>query len=248
MKLTGRTVLITGGGSGIGGGLAAAFHEKGNKVIITGRRAKVLKEMTLRYKGMEAFAMDVSVESDVQRLYKALSKKYPALDVVINNAGLMLWPDFGSGDRLNDHLFQEIDVNLKGLIRMTATFLPLLKQQKEATLINVSSGLAYVPLAPTPIYCATKAAVHSFTDSLRYQLRKTSVEVLELAPPAVKTDLGEAPGQPNRDYPRMPLDRFIKETMAALGSGKKELLIGGAKFLKTGSRFFPGRAFKMLNP
>jgi uncharacterized oxidoreductase len=248
MKLTNRTILITGGGSGIGGGLAEAFFQLGNKVIITGRRPKVLKEMTQKHKGMEAFAMDVSSESDVHRLFKAVSKKYPTLDVVINNAGLMLWPDFGGGERLGDTLYQEIDVNLKGLIRMTSVFLPLLKKQKESTLVNVSSGLAFVPLAPTPIYCATKAAVHSFSDSLRYQLRKTSVQVIELAPPAVKTELGEAPGQPGRDYPRMPLDQFIKETMKGLGSGKKELLIGGAKFLKTGSRFFPGRAFKMLNP
>lgn len=131
---------------------------------------------------------------------------------------------------------------------MTATFLPLLKQQKEATLINVSSGLAFVPLAPTPIYCATKAAVHSFSDSLRYQLRKTSVEVLEIAPPAVKTELGQSPGEPGRDYPRMPLDAFIKETMAALESGKKEMEIQRAKFLKFGSRFFPNKVFKMLNP
>ncbi len=248
MKLTGRTVLITGGGSGIGGGLAEAFHKLGNKVIITGRRPKVLKEMTQKHKGMEAFAMDVSSESDVQRLFKAVSKKYPALDAVINNAGLMLWPDFASGERLGDHLYQEIDVNLKGLIRMTAAFLPLLKKQKESTLVNVSSGLAFVPLAPTPIYCATKAAVHSFTDSLRYQLRKTTVEVLELVPPAVKTELGEAPGQPDGKYPRMPLNLFIQETMKALESGKKELVIEKSKFLKMGSRFFPGKVFKMLNP
>jgi len=248
MKLTDRTILITGGGSGIGGGLAEAFHQLGNKVIITGRRPKVLKEMTQKHKGMEAFAMDVSSESDVNRLFKAVTKKYPTLDVVVNNAGLMLWPDFAKGERLGDTLFQEIDVNLKGLIRMTTVFLPLLKKQKAATLVNVSSGLAFVPLSGTPIYCATKAAVHSFSDSLRYQLRQTAVEVIELAPPAVKTELGETPGNPDSSYPRMPLDLFIKETMKALGSNKKEILIGGAKFLKTGSRFFPGRVFKMLNP
>ncbi len=189
MRLTGRTILITGGGSGIGGGLAEAFHQRGNKVIITGRRPKVLKEMTQKHKGMEAFAMDVSSESDVQRLYKAVSKKYPTLDALINNAGLMLWPDFATGERLDDNLYQEIDVNLKGLIRMTAVFLPLLKKQKESTLVNVSSGLAFVPLASTPIYCATKAAVHSFTDSLRYQLRNTLVEVIEIAPPAMSSRL-----------------------------------------------------------
>ncbi len=248
MRLTGRTVLITGGGSGIGGGLAEAFHELGNKVIITGRRPNVLKEMTHKHKGMEAYAMDVSDAGDVQKMFKAVSKKFPSLDVVINNAGLMLWPDFAGGKNLGNDLFLEIDVNLKGLIQMTTVFLPLLKKQKEASLINVSSGLAFVPLAPTPIYCATKAAVHSFSDSLRYQLKGTSVEVIEIAPPAVETGLGQAPGKPEGNYPRMPLDQFTKETMKALGGKKKEILIGGAKFLKFGSRFFPGKVFKILNP
>src|SRR5580658_5173243 len=162
MKLTGHTVLITGGGSGIGGGLAKAFHERGNKVIITGRREQVLKDFAAQYPGMEAFTMDVSKEADIQRLFKVVSEKFPTLDVLVNNAGIMKWWDFTKPENLGGDLFDEIDINVKGLIRMTAAFLPLLSRQKAAYLINISSGLAYMPLSRSPIYCATKAAIHSF--------------------------------------------------------------------------------------
>ncbi len=248
MRLTGRTILITGGSSGIGKGLAQAFHERGNQVIITGRREKMLAETAKRFKGMEAFAMDVSKEADVRRLLASVSKKYPALDVLINNAGIMRYPDFSKPESLGDGLFDEVETNLKGLIRMTAFFLPLLLRQKEATLINVSSGLAYVPLAFTPIYCGTKAAVHSFTDSLRHQLRKTAVQVVEIAPPGVETGLGKAPGRPDGGYRGMELGAFIAKTMKALKTNKGELPIAQAKFLKLGARLAPSRFFRMLNP
>lgn len=248
MKLTGRTVLITGGGAGIGGGLAKAFHERGNKVIITGRRKEPLMKMAGEHPGMEAFAADMAKEADIQRLFDLVSKEHPSLDVLINNAGIMLWPDFSKPETLGENLFDEIDINLKGLIRATAVFLPLLMKQKEATLINVSSGLAYIPLAMTPIYCATKAAVHSFSDSLRYQLRKTPVKVVELAPPGVQTNLGQTPGKPQGDYPMLKLESFIALAMKGLASGKGELPIGQSKMLKLGSRLVPSFFFNMMNP
>jgi uncharacterized oxidoreductase len=248
MKLTGHTVLITGGGSGIGGGLAKAFHERGNKVIITGRRKKVLQEFTKGFPGMDYFPMDVSEEKEIQKLFKFISKKYPTLDVLINNAGVMRWHDFSKPESLGDNLLEEININVKGLIRMTEAFLPLLMKQTESTLINISSGLAYMPLAMSPIYCSTKAAVHSLTMSLRYQLRNTSVKVIELAPPGVKTDLGKTPGGPDFEYPMLPLDKFIALTMQALESGKTELPIGQSKMLKLGSRLLPSVFFNMLNP
>jgi uncharacterized oxidoreductase len=248
MKLTGHTVLITGGGSGIGGGLARTFHERGNKVIITGRREQTLKEFSAKFPGMEAFAMDVSKDSDIQRLFKVVSEKFPSLDILVNNAGLMKWWDFTKPETLGEGLFEEIDINLKGLIRMTAVFLPLLSKQKESTLINVSSGLAYMPLSRSPIYCATKAALHSLTMSLRHQLRGTPVRVIELAPPAVKTDLGKSPGVPEVKYPMLELDAFIALTMKALESGAAELPIGQSKMLRWGGRFLPSVFFNMLNP
>jgi uncharacterized oxidoreductase len=248
MKLTGHKVVITGGGSGIGAGLAKAFIERGNKVVITGRREQVLREMVGRLPGLETFVMDVAKETDIQKLFALVAKEHPTTDVIINNAGIMLWPDFSRPETLGENLFDEIEINLKGLIRMTAVFLPLLLKQPEATLINVSSGLAYVPLASTPIYCATKAAVHSFSDSLRHQLRKTHVQVLELAPPRVETNLGETAGRPEGKYPGMGLEAFIALTMKALESGKSELPIGQAKFLRFGSRLMPSFLFKKLNP
>lgn len=248
MKLTNRTVLITGGGSGIGGGLAKAFHALGNKVIITGRRRQILEDFASLYPGMDTFTVDVSKPSEIERLYGEVSQKYPTLDVLVNNAGVMKWNDFSKPEALGSGLFEEIDINLKGLIGMTAAFLPLLKQQPEATIVNVSSGLAYLPLASAPIYCATKAAVHSFSESLRYQLQKTSTRVVEVAPPAVKTDLGQGPGVPGGEFPTIVLDSFVKLTMKALASSAVELPVGQSKMLKWGSRFLPSVFFGFLNP
>jgi uncharacterized oxidoreductase len=248
MKLTGHTVLVTGGGSGIGGGLAKAFHEQGNKVIITGRREQILKEFAAQFPGMEAFTMDVSKDADIQRLFQVISEKFPSLDVLVNNAGVMKWWDFTKPETLGEGLFEEIDINLKGLIKMTAVFLPILLKQKESTLINVSSGLAYMPLSMSPIYCSTKAAIHSFSMSLRHQLRDTPVKVVELAPPAVETDLGKAPGVAEFKYPKLGLEPFIAQTMKALESDGAELPIGQSKMLRFGSRFLPSVFFKILNP
>jgi uncharacterized oxidoreductase len=248
MKLTNHTVLITGGGSGIGGGLAKAFHEQGNKVIITGRREQTLKDFCAHYPGMEAFTMDVAKEADVKRLFTVMSEKFPNLDVLVNNAGVMRWRDFTKPESLGEDLFEEIEINLKGLIHMTAVFLPLLLKQKESTLINVSSGLAYMPLARSPIYCATKAAIHSYSMSLRHQLRDTPVRVIELAPPAVETDLGKMPGVPELKFPKLGLEPFMAQTMRALESDVMELPIGQSKMLRFGSRFLPSVFFNMLNP
>lgn len=248
MKLTGHTVLVTGGGSGIGGGLAKAFHEQGNKVIITGRKEQKLKDFAAHYPGMEAFTMDVAKDTDVKRLFTVISEKFPTLDVLVNNAGVMRWKDFTKPENLGQDLFEEIDINLKGLIHMTAIFLPLLLKQKDSTLINISSGLAYMPLAGSPIYCATKAAIHSYSMSLRHQLRDTSVRVIEIAPPAVETDLGKAPGVPEIKYPKLGLEPFMIQTMKALESDGTELPIGQAKMLRFGSRLLPSVFFNLLNP
>jgi uncharacterized oxidoreductase len=248
MKLTSRTVLITGGGSGIGGGLAKAFHERGNKVIITGRREQLLKEFSAKFPGMEAFTMDVTKEADIKRLFTVISERCPSLDVLVNNAGIGKTIDFTKPEKLPANLFEEIDTNLKGLILMTATFLPLLSRQKQSTLVNISSGLAYMPISMLPIYCATKAAVHSFSMSLRHQLRSTPVQVIEIAPPAVDTDFGKEPNAPEMKYPKLGLEPFIAQTIKALESNSTELPIGQSKMLRLASRFLPSAMFNMLNP
>ncbi|HVM31543.1 MAG TPA: SDR family NAD(P)-dependent oxidoreductase, partial [bacterium] len=232
MKLTGHTILITGGGTGIGSGLARAFHERGNKVIITGRRAKILRDFSAPFPGMEAYAMDVSKEADVQRLYKVISKKFPSLDVLINNAGVGKVMDFAKPESLPRDLFEEVETNLKGLIRVSRAFLPLLMGQAASTLVNISSGLAFLPLGLTPLYGATKAGVHSFTQALRYQLRDTPVKVVELFPPAVATHFGKVPGAPDVKYPQMPLEKFIPKAMKALSTEGVELAVGASGALR----------------
>lgn len=213
MKMTGNTILITGGGSGIGRGLAEAFHALGNQVIIAGRRKKALDETTATNPGMKSLTLDMEDAAAIRSFAVRLAMEYPALNVLINNAGIMRPENLqAQPDDLADAEAM-IATNLLGPIRLTAAFLPLLQKQAHATIINVSSGLAFVPLALTPTYCATKAAIHSYSQSLRYQLKATSTEILELIPPYVGTELM---GNSASDPRAMPLDKFIAEVMEIL--------------------------------
>jgi uncharacterized oxidoreductase len=218
MKIDGNTILITGGGSGIGRGLAGAFHAQGNQVIIAGRRKRALDETVAAYPGMKAMQFDIQDPASVRIFAAQVAKDHPGLNVLINNSGVM---------RAEDLLAQQEDLadaeamiatNLLGLMRLTAALLPQLQRQPRSTIMNVSSGLAFVPLALTPTYCATKAAVHSYTQSLRYQLRDTATEVLELVPPYVATDLMDGASDPRA----MPLDKFISEVMEILKARPSE--------------------------
>lgn len=209
MKLTGNAILITGGGSGIGRGLAQSFHALGNQVIIAGRRRQALLETTRANPGMKFLALDIEDPASIRALAAQVAREYPALNVVINNAGIM---------RAENLLVQQEDLadaeaivrtNLLGPIRLTAALLPLLRKQAQSAVVNVSSGLAFVPLAQTPTYCATKAAIHSYTQSLRLQLKGTATEIVELIPPYVATDLMDGASDPKA----MPLDQFIAEVM-----------------------------------
>ena len=216
MRTTDNTMLITGGGSGIGRGLAEAFHRLGNQVIIAGRGQKSLDETIAANPGMKSVALDVSDPKSIQSFAARVTKDYPSLNVLINNAGIMRPENFL--ETLNDMSTAEktVTTNLLGPIRLTAALLPLLRKQPRATIMTVSSGLAFVPFAVTPTYCATKAAIHSYTQSLRYQLKGTKVEVIELIPPYVQTTLM---GDQQADDPRaMPLDEFIDEAMSILKS------------------------------
>src|SRR5208283_122153 len=189
MNTTGNTILITGGGSGIGRGLAEAFHALGNQVVIAGRRKEALDETTAANPGMASLTLNITDPAGIAQFATQVVKQYPALNVLINNAGIMrlekLLPQ--QGDLADAEA--TIATNLLGPIRLTAALLPLLKKQPLAVIMNVSSGLAFVPIAFTPTYCATKAAIHSYTQSLRYQLQGSGIEVLELIPPYVATDL-----------------------------------------------------------
>ena len=214
MQTTGNTILITGGGSGIGRGLAEAFHNAGNQVIISGRRKATLDEVTAANPGMVSLTVDMTDKADIVRFAAEVIERYPALNAVINNAGIMADEDALAAPDYLDIAEATIATNLLGPIRLTAALIPHLLQQARAAIMTVSSGLAFVPKASTPTYSATKAAIHSYTQSLRYQLRNTAVDVIEIAPPYVQTTLqGE---QQANDPNAMPLDAYIAETMQLL--------------------------------
>ncbi len=212
MQVKDNTILITGGGRGIGRGLAEAFHAEGNRVIIASRGKQAMEETVSANPGMKSATVDMTDADAIVRFAELMKRDYPALNVVIHNAGIMrteMVQNCGLADAE-----EIVATNLLGPIRLNAALLPLLLSQPRAAIMTVSSGLAFVPLAVTPTYCATKAAIHSYTQSLRYQLRQTSVEILELAPPYVQTELLGS-GQLT-DPNAMPLKDFISEVMNIL--------------------------------
>jgi uncharacterized oxidoreductase len=238
MQMQSNTVFVTGGTSGIGRGLAEAFHQRGNQVVIAGRRGDRLKEICLQHAGMAYFVLDVTDPETIRTVAAKVIERFPKLNCVINNAGVQMHVDFGPDKPFDDEKLQaEVNTNLLAPIRIAAAFLPHLAkraaQEPASVLVNVSSGLAFVPMSRYPVYCATKAAIHSWTLSLRQQLRAPGVRVLELIPPYVATELGSA-GKPvvtSSGRGPMPLDAFIAETMKAFESGDEELAIADAQRL-----------------
>lgn len=222
MNLIGNTILITGGGSGIGRALAEAFHKLGNQVIIAGRRQEMLDATAAANPGMKAIVLDIENPDSIQNAVEKLLNHFPGLNVLINNAGIMKPEDLHDPQATLDTAESIVLTNLLGPIRLTTALMPYLIETPGATIVNVSSGLAFIPLAMTPTYSATKAAIHSYTMSLRYQLQDTAVNVLEIIPPWVATELmGSTPDDPRA----MPLDAFIEETMALLATSAKEICV-----------------------
>lgn len=214
MNPTGNTILITGGGSGIGRGLAQALHAQGNQVVIAGRRKQILDETTAANPGMHSLTLDIENPAAIRAFAAQVAADFPTLNVLINNAGIMRPENLLDQQAALTDAEAMVTTNLLGPIRLTAALLPHLNKQPHSTIINISSGLAFLPLALTPTYCATKAAIHSYTLSLRYQLRATATEVLELIPPYVATDLMGGAADPRA----MPLDRFIAEVVSILNT------------------------------
>ncbi|MFC6487065.1 SDR family oxidoreductase [Nitratireductor sp. GCM10026969] len=233
MKTTGNTILITGGGSGIGRELALRFNELGNKVVVAGRRIDALEETIAGRHDMHAMVLDVEDPQAITAFAERVVAEHPDLNVLINNAGIMRREDLTRSRDLSDSE-QTVVANLLGPIRLTNALTDHLAGQPDAAIVNVSSGLAFVPLSATPTYNATKAALHSYTVSLREQL-KGKVEIIELAPPAVQTEL--TPGQSTRDG-YMPLDDFIDETMTLFlqKPTPKEILVERVNFLRWAER------------
>jgi uncharacterized oxidoreductase len=227
------TVLITGGGTGIGRAFAEALHAKGAKVIIAGRRAEVLEEVCAANPGMAFDTVDVGDAGSITAFADRVIAAHPDLNVVISNAGIMKAEDLSNGTFDMAVMEETVAINLLGTIRLAAAVLPHLLTKSSASFVTVSSGLAFVPLAATPTYSATKAAIHSWSQSLRTQLAGTSVKVIEWAPPGVATDLMPGHAQDPRS---MPLAEFTAESLALFEAGNDEVQVERVKFLSEAER------------
>jgi uncharacterized oxidoreductase len=227
MNLTGNTILITGGTSGLGRGWAEAFHKLGNEVIISGRRKGHLDQITKANPGMRSVELDVENPASISAVCKKLIVDFPKLNAVINNAGIMQLDD--TSTVMDDaQATSIITTNLLGPIRVTSALIEHLKKQPAAYVLTVSSGLGFTPMSPTAVYCATKAAIHSYSMTTRYKLKDTKVKVIEIVPPWVQTDLMNSNNNPNA----MPLADFIAESMKLLGTDADEILVERVKPLR----------------
>jgi uncharacterized oxidoreductase len=232
MRLTGNTILVTGGGSGIGRGLAVALHEAGNRVIIAGRRIEALRAVTDEHPGIGYLRLDQSNPHSIRAFVGELRHRYPDLNVVVNNAGVMALEDLSDPDP--DVTSRVIATNLCGPILLTSLLTPGLRAQREPAIINVTSALAFVPLAAAPTYSATKAALHTYTESLRFQLHDSGIQVIEIAPPRVETDM---PGPSDNDY-TMVVEDFVDEVLSLLAvqPDAAEIVVKAARSVRDAER------------
>ena len=236
MKLTGRTILITGGSAGIGLAFALKFLELGNEVIVTGRRQAVLDQVKAKHPKLRTIQSDVADPAQIAALAARVQADFPKLDVLMNNAGIMLSKNLKAPAADLSGLMVEMDINVGGVIRMNSAFIDLLTANK-GTVINVSSALAFVPVPSAPIYSATKAAIHSYTQSLRFQLEDSGVDVIELMPPGVKTDMTTKLAEGGIKV--ITTDELVKQSFASLEAGALEIRPGQAKQLAFMRRFAP---------
>ncbi len=248
MNTKNNVALITGGATGIGFALAEAFVKAGNKVIICGRRQNKLEEAKRKMPQIQIKKCDVSKETERKALFEWIKGNFEDFNMLLNNAGIQRMVDLNKGTRDLKGGEIEIETNLMAPIYLSAHFIPLLMKKKEAAIINISSGLGFVPLAYMPVYCATKAAVHSFTMSLRHQLKDTSIKVFEVVPPMVDTELGKGAVEEEDTGNRgiRPAE-VAKAVMNSLGRDAYEIVVGEAVGLVEGSRTNPDGIFKNLN-
>jgi len=232
MKTTGNTVLITGGTSGIGKGFAEELVQRGNTVIICGRREDRLQEIQSSFPQIVTTMCDLSVVEEREALFQWSVETFPELNMLINNAGIQLPCDMTREVDIVK-VNQEIELNLTAPIHLASLFAEHFTRSNEAAVINISSGLAFVPIAFMAVYCATKAAIHSITMSLRHQLKNTSVRVFEIVPPSVDTELGHQRRADNsQSHGGMPVQKFIDDAMSAIERDEYEAVIGHAVNLR----------------
>src|ERR1700688_1371182 len=248
MKLTSNTILITGGGSGIGYELTKQLTALGNTILITGRDQSKMDRAKAAFPKIHTFRSDVSDPKAIATLYEQVTKQFPELDILINNAGIMREINIHDKAGSLEDITREIEINLSGPIRMVKQFLPHLKTKSQAAIVNVSSGLAFVPLPISPVYCATKAGLHSFTESLRVQLKNTKVKVFELAPPATQTKLlGAFNSEDMKGVSIMKVEDMVKVAVKGMQTERFEIRPGQANQLKMMSRVAPGFILKQMS-
>jgi len=248
MNLTNNTVLITGGTSGIGLELAKRLSKLGNTIIVTGRDANKLQRAKAEVPHLHTIQSDVSNIAEIDSLFVRVIREFPQMNILINNAGIMRTINLHDTKVSPAELIREIETNLCGPIQMTSKFLPHLKTKATAAVVNVSSGLAFVPLPTSPIYCATKAAIHSFTQSLRVQLKNTKIKVFELAPPATKTELlDNSNPEDMKGVAIMRVEDMVAAAIKGLQSDQLEIRPGQANQLKFMSRLAPEFILKQLS-
>jgi uncharacterized oxidoreductase len=231
MRLTGNTILVTGGGSGIGRGLAVALHRAGNRVVIAGRRVEPLQAVAAEHPGITYLQLDQSDGRSIRRFVDEIEQRYSDLNVVVNNAGMMALEDLAAPDP--DIAPVVISTNLLGPITLTSLLLPTLRAQRHAAIINITSALAFVPMALAPTYSATKAGLHAYTESLRSQLQDSGIQVIEIAPPRVETEMdGPADGY------TMTVDDFISETLSLMAAQPDagEVIVDASRGLRDAER------------
>jgi len=248
MKTSGNTILITGGTTGIGLEFAAQLIPLGNTVIITGRDAYKLAEARKKLPQAHAFQSDVGDPRAIPLLFDQVNRDFPALNILINNAGIMRKINLHDTGSDLESLTREIEINLCGPVRMVKQFLPLLKAQPTAAIMNVSSGLAFVPFPISPVYCATKAGLHSFTESLRVQLKNTRVKVFELAPPLTETPLlADFDPEDMKGIAAMAVAKMVGQGIEGMRNDKLEIRPGPSNLLKLMSRIAPQFILKQLS-
>jgi len=247
MNHTIQKVLITGGGSGIGLSIARKFLDNGHQVIITGRNLSKLEKVKKELSSIHFFQSDVTKEEDVVKLVEQTQNEFGGIDVLINNAGIMNLIDTGKSSNELSKQLEEVEINYTAPIRLLHHFLPQLKRSKSATLINVSSGLAYVTFSQAPIYSGTKAALHFWTQAIRPQLKLHGIRVVELLPPVVDTKLAQDADLKNDSLKPMPAERLAEIFWKDYTNGKEEIIPGISGLLKIMSRLAPKFIYKQLN-
>ncbi|MVN75031.1 SDR family NAD(P)-dependent oxidoreductase [Hymenobacter sp. HMF4947] len=246
MNLSNNTILLTGGATGIGLALAQRLRQAGSEVIVCGRRADRLREAQDQVPGLHVYACDLALANDRDELARRVQADFPALNVLINNAGIQNRVQLAQADTSPagwERQRQEIIINVEAPIHLTTLLLPHLQQQPGAAIVNVTSGLAFAPAAFVPIYSATKAALHSFTLSLRHQLAPTGVQVLEIVPPAVNTDLGG----PGLHTFGVPVEAFADAVLARLAAGEQEVGYESSEQIRLVGRAELDARFKQMN-